>query len=589
MIFVDSADQVRARYFSWDPAQDPEFAPLIIGTGSIGGKGRSLLFAMSVLRESGDEKLKSVVLPRSRYIGSDVFRDFISRVPNLDNLRRDASPEELEAAFLEVELPEYVTRALALYLIEMRDPVVIRSSSILEDSLKYSFAGKYMSPFLMNNEAPITQRVEAVETQIKRVYARTYFPAAVSYRQKHGLGEDYMGIAIMRVSGRWRGDYYYPTTAGVGFSYNGRRWTTRIKREDGLIRMVFGLGTMSTKRGYARTYSLTNPFLRPEGSNAYKVMKHSQEHFNAISRETGEIGYVDIKDVWRDSFRWHPDFSTYASLYIYDENQGYFATLDKASIFSPAEGKVCMPFENFPRVHKKFFTNMSKLMPLLQEKMGTYVDIEFSYEPIEDTLELLQARPLWIKNYEHVLACTEPGKDNEDCEVILRADRMVTDGSKEHIPYLVMVDPEIYSSSGEFMAIARALGEMNKRLSPERYILVAPGRVGSSSPELGVPVRYDEITGSACIVEVGIPKTGHMPELSYGTHFFSDLETDDVLYMPVFQGEENNVYDEDWFGRTPHEFGDHRGVRLYKGDFSVYMNGDQNLGIVVCKKTDAGS
>lgn len=577
---MTSIEDVQKQYFSWDPLEDPEFAPLIIGKGSIGGKGRSLLYAMRVLRDSDNDSLRSVVLPRSRYIGNEVFKDFIARIPNLDDLRENASPEELEAEFLTIDLPDFVTKALSDYLAEMRDPVAIRSSSMLEDSLKYSFAGKYLSPFLLNAEDSLELRVQAVEKQIKRVYARTFFPAGVTYREKHNLGDDLMGIAIMRISGRWRGHHYYPTTAGVGFSYNGRRWTTRIKREDGLIRMVFGLGTMSTKRGYARTYSLTNPFLRPEGSNAYKVMKHSQEHFNAIDRETGELATVDIKEIWRDSFRWHPDFSTYASLYLYDENQGYFGSLDKTSIFSPAEGKICMPFEAFPKMHRNFFNTMTKLMPLLQEHMGTYVDIEFSYEPLEDRLELLQARPLWINGFKNITECPE----FDNCETVLRADRMVTDGTKESIPYLVLVDPKLYSETGDSQSIARALGDMNQQLSPSKYILVAPGRVGSSSPELGVPVRYDEITSSACIVEVGIPRTGHMPELSYGTHFFSDLETDEVLYMPVFQGEANNIYNEEWFESTPYEYGSHKAIRLYRGNFSVYMNGDQNIGIVNCKK-----
>ncbi|MDR3076655.1 MAG: pyruvate, phosphate dikinase, partial [Synergistaceae bacterium] len=148
--------------------------------------------------------------------------------------------------------------------------------------------------------------------------------------------------------------------------------------------------------------------------------------------------------------------------------------------------------------------------------------------------------------------------------------------------YMVFVDPEIYSTSPDFQSVARALGDMNRALAPEKYILVAPGRVGSSSPELGVPVRYDEITNVACIVEVGIPKTGHMPELSYGTHFFSDLETDGVYYMPVFHGEKDNVYNEAWFARTPFEYGNHKAIRLYRGNFSVYMNGDQNIGVVSC-------
>ena len=574
-----TTEEVRERYFSWDPSQDPEFAHFIIGSGTIGGKGRSLLFAMRSLRDSSDENLRAVVLPPSRYIGTNVFKEFISRIPDLDGLRRNATPEELESEFLKADLPETVTQGIFGYLAEMRDPVAIRSSSMLEDSLKYSFAGKYLSPFLLNNEESLPERVKAVEHQIKRVYARTYFPAATAYREKHGLPDDLMGIIIMRISGRWRGDsYYYPTTAGVGFSYNGRRWTTRVKREDGLIRMVFGLGTMSTKRGYARTYSLTNPYLRPEGSSAYKIMKHSQEHFHVIDRTAGELTTIDIKEVWRDAFRWHPDFSTYSSLYTYDENNGYFSPLDKMSIFSPAEGKVCMPFETFPRTHAAFFKTMSGLLPLLRDSMGIHADIEFAYEPLENRLELLQARPLWVDEKE-----SESSRPSfEGCETILMADRMVTDGSRDSIGYMVFVDPEIYSTSPDFQSVARALGDMNRALTPEKYILVAPGRVGSSSPELGVPVRYDEITNVACIVEVGIPKTGHMPELSYGTHFFSDLETDGVYYMPVFHGEKDNVYNEAWFARTPFEYGNHKAIRLYKGNFSVYMNGDQNIGVVSC-------
>ncbi|GHV54495.1 pyruvate, phosphate dikinase [Synergistales bacterium] len=576
-----STEEARQEYFAWDPANDPEFSPLIIGTGSIGGKGRSLLFAIRALRDSDDLDLRSVVLPRSRYIGSDVFKDFISRVPNLDYLKAKGAPEEIEAAFLEVSLPEFVTAALSGYLAETRDPIIVRSSSILEDSLKHSFAGKYMSPFLLNSADSLIERVQAVEREIRRVYSRIYFPAATSYKQKHGLGGDLMGITIMRISGRWRGDYYYPTTAGVGFSYNGRRWTTRIKREDGLIRMVFGLGTMSTKRGYARTYSLTNPYLRPEGSNSYNIMKQSQERFHAIGRNSGELVTVDIKEIWRDTFRYHPDFSTYSSLYIYDEGQGYFNPLDKASIFSPAEGKVCMPFESFPRTHKKFFATMSKLMPLLQAKMGVYADIEFAYEPLENRIELLQSRPLWV-NAERDAS---DALDFHDCETILRADRMVTDGSCEGVKHLVYVDPQVYSESGEFQNIARAVGEMDKQLAPDKYILVAPGRVGSSNPELGVPVRYDEITNVTCIVEVGIPRTGHMPELSYGTHFFSDLETDEVLYMPVFQSETNNIYNERWFEDTSYTYGAHKAVRLYDGIFSIYMSGENNIGIVACRLT----
>lgn len=568
---------VQRAYFSWDPWDDPEYEPMLIGGGTIGGKGRSLLFAIKMLRESGDERLASVRLPRSRYIGIDVFQKFIEGIPHLDSLRASEDPEHIESEFLKHDLPESVRHALATFLVDMRGPLAIRSSSMLEDSLKYSFAGKYMSPFIINGAAPLVDRVAEAERQIKRVYSRTYWPAAVAYRAKHGLGDDMMGITLMRISGRWRGDFYYPTTSGVAYSHNSRRWTTRIKREDGLVRMVFGLPTTATKRGYARTYSLSNPLLRPEGSDAYKVMKHAQEHFSVIARSTGQLATVDIKEVWRDSFRWHPDFSTFASLYMYDENNGYFGTLDRTSIFSPAEGKVCMPFETFPKAHKKFFTTMTTMLPLLQEKMGIYADVEFTYEPLEDRLELLQSRPLWIPSME--AAATPDDLDRR--RTILRADRMITDGYREHIKHIIFIDPDAYAATNEFQAVARALAEMNDAVAPDRYILVAPGRVGSSNPKLGVPVRYDEIINAACIVEVGIPQTGHMPELSYGTHFFSDLETDEVLYMPVFAGEKDNIYDAEWFRSAPYTEGAHEAIRRYDGDFSVYMSGEQNFGLVV--------
>ena len=181
---MNSIKEIQERYFSWDPSEDPEFAPFIIGDGTIGGKGRSLLFAIRSLRDSNEPLLRSVVLPRSRYIGTDVFKEFLQRVPDLESLRKTATPEELEAEFQKISLPEFVTKSLAGFLAEMRDPIAIRSSSMLEDSLKYSFAGKYLSPFLMNSEDSLDSRVRAVEREIKRVYARVYFPAGESYRRK---------------------------------------------------------------------------------------------------------------------------------------------------------------------------------------------------------------------------------------------------------------------------------------------------------------------------------------------------------------------------------------------------------------------
>ena len=285
---MTSAEKAKEQYFEWQPHDDPEFAPLICGKGTIGGKGRSLLFALRRLRDSGDTDMSRVKVPRSIYLSIEIFHKFLERVPSLDTLLACGDPEGMERVFLLTPLPDEASLHIRAFLSDMHDPVVIRSSSRLEDDVKHSFAGKYLSTFLGNNKGTLEERARAVEDEVRRIYSRTFFPAAEDYRKRHKLGDDDMGIIIIRMAGRWRGRYYYPTMGGVGYSQNFRRWTTRIRQEDGLVRIVFGLGTMSTKRGYARTVSLTNPILRPEGFAPEKIIRHSAGAFPRHRRQPPE-------------------------------------------------------------------------------------------------------------------------------------------------------------------------------------------------------------------------------------------------------------------------------------------------------------
>jgi len=575
-------EEIVRRYFHWDPLDDPSFANLIVGKGNIGGKGRSLLFAMAKLRESNDETLKRVVFPPSLFIATESFDSVVAQIPNLETLKNE-SPENIEEAFLATKLPDSVIEAVRGFLSKITDPIVVRSSSVLEDSLKYSFAGKYLSTFEFNGEdEPLETRVAHVEQDIKKIYARTFFPVAVAYRLKHGLGDDRMGIIVMRVAGKWRGRYYYPTMAGVGFSRYYRRWTTRIKSEDGIIRLVFGMGTTSTKRGYARTFALTLPSLRPEGQNPFNIMRHAQEHFQVIDREQKALVAVVVNQIWKDIVPYHSCFPDYAQIYPADEEGGYFTPMSRhGSVIEKGE-KVCFTFEEFAFRSKHFFDRMKKLLALLDKEMGVPADVEFAFHPTEDFVEIVQARPLWIS--EQISSANIPKLEKRD--VVLRADRMVTHGVKENIPYLVYIDHHIYAQETRFHDVARAIGSVNDMLKGSRFILVAPGRVGSSNPLLGVPVQYNEITRCCCIVEVGFPKEGYMPELSFGTHFFTDLEIDGILYMPAYEGAKNNVFDERFFDSSPYTLGGHAGVRIYSGSFSVYTDGDKNMGVVVADRVD---
>ena len=164
---------------------------------------------------------------------------------------------------------------------------------------------------------------------------------------------------------------------------------------------------------------------------------------------------------------------------------------------------------------------------------------------------------------------------------------MVTPGVLHNIPCLVYIDHLQYYSNPDFFKVARGIGEINEQMKGQKFIFVSPGRVGSSNPELGVPVKYNELTNCCCIVELGIPRLGFMPELSYGTHFFSDLAVDSVLYMPVFEGESNNLIDQEWFTENEWEEGPHPAIRIYRGNFSAYMDGESNQGVIIDNGTSA--
>ena len=210
--------------------------------------------------------------------------------------------------------------------------------------------------------------------------------------------------------------------------------------------------------------------------------------------------------------------------------------------------------------------------------MGVPADIEFAYEPTEDSFCLIQSRPFWTNASD-----LDEWPEIDEKTILLQADRMVTHGAIPEIHKIVYVDYNLYFERRDFYGTARLIGELNEASRGEPYILVAPGRIGSSNPELGVPVQYGELTNCLGMVELGIPRLGYMPELSYGTHFFSDLEVDGVLYMPVFAGEDRNIFNIDWFDRTQWTPWGNDIIRVYKGNFAAYMDGEKNRGVIVEK------
>ncbi|MDI3517877.1 MAG: pyruvate, water dikinase [Caldanaerobacter sp.] len=541
----------------------------IFGNGSIGGKASGLSFAEEVLEKYYKDFKETVKIPESFFIATDYYEMFLE-YNRLEDIDENTPYEEAEIRFKEAEFPPEYKKMLKEILQVMDYPLAVRSSSLLEDNIKYSFAGKYYTTFI-SNRGTERERLKQLEKAIKEVYLSVYGPDAVTYRKKHASGQrELMGVIVQRLIGSQKGIYFYPDVSGVGFSRNYRRWTDRIKIEDGVVRLVFGLGTKCTGRGYARIFSLTNLRLRPEGNNPQEIAKNSQEAFDVLNLMTGELETYDINDV-PQFLSYHPRISDIAQVYSRKDN----AILD-LNMLSSKSGleKYIFTFENFPRRHKAFFNTVSALFKCLESEMKVPVDIEFTYDLETGEFYLVQARPL--SSYETFRKVHIPKDIDKRC-VLLKGDRMLTNGVLKNIKYIVYVDHEVYSNYKDKHEIARIIGRINKSLG-DRYILVGPGRWGSSNPYLGVPVIYNEISNAAMIVELGIKNGDFMPELSYGTHFFADLDADNILYMPVFDGYENNIFNEQWFKKGSYI---DTGVKIFEGRFDAYLDGEKMVGYVI--------
>lgn len=540
-------------YVNWDPLSVPEYRLATLGSGTIGGKAKGLLFAREVLKASRLPALTKVRIPESMFLATELFQ------------------EQMRCG--EGALCAGLRAAVELILDRFSCPLAIRSSSRLEDSLKFSFAGKYLSVFVPNRGSK-DERFKQVCSAILAVYASTFNEAATEYRRKHGLQDEEMAVIIQPLIGEERLGYFYPDVSGVGFSKNYRRWTERIRKEDGMVRVVFGLGTKCVGRGYARTFSLTNPWLRPEGFDPYMIARYSQETMDALHLSSGALVSFNINQK-PELARCHRHFGDVAQVF----SQATRELRDIGSGEEPGPGeRYVFTFRKFTEKYPEFFNTCRALFQVLEEAMGTPVDIEFVYDLDSRQFWLVQARPLsaWEENRRVRIPARVPPD-----RILLKADRMLTNGQLDGVRHIVFVDPHGYLGCSEPYAVAREVGSLNEQYAAEGYILVGPGRWGSSDPAKGVPVRYNEINHAKLLVEVGIIERGIIPELSYGTHFFADLDMDRILYMPVFDGLKSNIVNWEWFNSRADWVSPSGTVRAYHGCFDAYLDGEGMVGVVI--------
>jgi hypothetical protein len=535
-----------------------------IGRGKIGGKAAGMLLAWQALqRHDPADPLdikNHVMIPDSYFIGSDAYYDFKALNGLLHFMNQKyKTREEIEAdyphirkAHLAGRFPEEVLEGLRALLAEVgKHPLIVRSSSLLEDSFEASFAGKYES-FFCPNQGTGKENLKALTQAISCIYASVLSPEALVYRRHHGLTDydERMAILIQPVQGSRYRNYFFPTLAGVAFGRNPFRWTQRIRREDGFVRLVWGLGTRAVDRvpdDHPRTIALSHPELRPE-QTARDMYRYSQH-------------VVDVLDLGENAFKSLPitdllarDYPFVRELASLDRGDWLQPVLTMAIDFDPS--KVVITFDNLLS-STDFVPLMRAMLRKLERQLQYAVDVEFTVEIVPGSsgpqlvIHLLQCRPLSSRDWAQVppIPTDIPAEDR-----LFSASQLVPQGHVSGIRYIVYVDPRRYHKTPDYATkteLARVVGLLNQRLQGQQFILVGPGRWGSTDIDAGVRVTYYDIYNASVLVEVEIGEAGAAPEASYGTHFFQDLVEARIYPLALYPGEPGTVFNWTFFEQSP--------------------------------------
>ncbi len=514
----------------------------MIGTGMIGGKACGMLLARAIIRNT-EPDIADVLEPHdSFYVGSDLYYTYIvdndlwdTRIRQRTeegyfDLAKEFADRIMEGAFSEAMRDQFV-RIIEYY---GQDPYIIRSSSILEDGFGNAFAGKYESVFCVNR-GTLEERLDEFEHAIKVVYASSMSLSALDYRKRRGLDkrDEQMALLIQRVSGSYYGTNYMPCAAGVGYSFSPYRIMKDSDPAAGMLRLVMGLGTSAVDRtegSYPRIVNLDMPEKTSYSSSADKH-KFSQGKAEVIDMTEQSLKKLSLRQI-------QPDIPEYLDRILLEHD--YEAETRRSETgrrrdvkFISCKGLVA---------NKSLMEQMKRMLRCIQEEYDYPVDTEFTInisESGEYSVDLLQCRPLQVQKGKSGTVIP-PDIPEEDILLESRGASMGMCRTNE-LDIVVYVDPVKYYNMPykEKDLVAKLIGKINwhYRDMNKHMMLIVPGRVGTTSPELGVPTAFSDISAYEIICEMEESKAGYNPELSYGSHIFQDLVEAEILYTAVFNNE----------------------------------------------------
>ncbi len=517
----------------------------IIGTGLIGGKAVGMLVAQAILRKGAPALAAKLEPQDSFFIGSDVFYTYLVKNQAWWGRRKLSNPatflegiEQTKLRILEGKFPRYIIEQFTQMLDYFgQSPIIVRSSSLLEDAFGNAFSGKYMSIFCPNQGSP-EERLANFVNSVKSIYASTINEGALTYRRSRGLldKDEQMALLVMRVSGDVHGKFFFPQLAGVGYSFNPYAWSKDIDAKAGFLRLVFGLGTRAVDRkdDYTRLVALNNPADRIVKSET-SIKKYSQKR----------VDMLDLQD------------NTFVSPMFYKVSEKMYDNLPM-HLFSPT-GEVLLFDEVLSKTN--FSSDMRLLLKALEEAYENPVDIEFTANfssDVEYTINVLQCRPFQVKHKTPVF--DKPGEISAERVLFKTVGPIIGTSIAIAVDVLIYIEPEQYGklADRDRYVVARAIGKINAHpLSKGRKIvIIGPGRWATTMPSLGIPVSFSEINNVSVIGEIAEMHEGLVPDVSLGTHFFNDLVEYDMLYFAIYPGKEGNMISKDLLGQFPNSLGD---------------------------------
>ncbi|OHB61887.1 MAG: pyruvate, phosphate dikinase [Planctomycetes bacterium RBG_13_46_10] len=528
-----------------------------VSNGRLGGKSTGLFLSRHVLlRASDNERLfTEIKTPKTWYMTADCMTDFL-RYNNLEDVNQqkynDLEQIRIEypniiQLFKHARFPDDISKGLSLALDDIGErSIIVRSSSLLEDRAGTAFSGKYKSLFL-SNQGSKQSRLEALSDAIAEIYASVFGPDPILYRSEHGLTDfhEEMGIMIQEVVGTRVGPYLMPTFAGVAFSSNEFRWSPRLKRDDGLVRLVPGLGTRAVDRisnDYPVLLSPGHPALRVNVSPD-EIRYYSPSQIDVINLDTQCFETIPLKRLLNEHGNEIPNLHQLVSVY--------------------KEGNICQASAMELDVHRdelvvtfdglinrtNFVKQVRAILLALQEGLGTPVDIEFASDG--KSFYLLQCRSQYTESDVSTSAIPQ---DIPVGKILFTANRFISNGRVPDITHIVYVSPQRYAEQTNMDAlvdIGRAVGRLNALLPKRRFILMGPGRWGSRGDiKQGVQVTYSDISNTSVLIEIALKKGSYSPEPSFGTHFFQDMVEARIRYIPLYPDDQAVVFNEQFLSSS---------------------------------------